>query len=78
VNITATESIFINNFIPRFFRSGISANALNEDGNGGSVFVRTDHLTIENSGTIEATNFDNIGNDDLPGTGHLMLSKSLD
>jgi filamentous hemagglutinin family protein len=68
VNITATESIFINGFIPRF-RSGISANALNEDGNGGNVFVRTGQLTIENGGTIEATNFDNIGNDDLPGTG---------
>jgi filamentous hemagglutinin family protein len=68
VDITATESIFINGFVSRF-RSGISANALNEDGNGGNVFVRTGNLTIANGGTIEATNFDNIGNDNLPGTG---------
>jgi filamentous hemagglutinin family protein len=67
VDVTATESIFINGSISRF-RSGISANALNEDGNGGNVFVKTGQLTIENGGTIEATNFDNIrGND--PGTG---------
>jgi filamentous hemagglutinin family protein len=59
VDITATESIFINGSISRF-RSGISANALNEDGNGGNVFVRTGQLTIANGGTIEATNFDNI------------------
>ncbi|MGL4883556.1 MAG: filamentous hemagglutinin N-terminal domain-containing protein, partial [Waterburya sp.] len=67
VDITATESIFISGFISRF-RSGISANALNENGNGGNVFVRTDSLTIANGGTIEATNFDNI-RENNPGTG---------
>ncbi|MEM8723221.1 MAG: filamentous hemagglutinin N-terminal domain-containing protein [Cyanobacteria bacterium P01_G01_bin.39] len=68
INITATESISINGFA-ELARSGISANAFNEDGNGGNVSINTGSLTIANGGTIEATNFDNIGNDDLPGTG---------
>ncbi len=67
VRIDATESIFIDGAIERF-RSGISANAQNEDGNGGNVFISTGDLTIANGGTIEATNFDNI-RENNPGTG---------
>ena len=67
VTINATESIFIDGLIESF-RSGISADAINEDGNGGNVFVTTGDLTIADGGTIEATNFDNIGNNN-PGTG---------
>ena len=69
VNITATESISIDGSI-ELFRSGISANALNGNGNGGNILVNTGELTIANGGTIEATNFDNINNDSVPaGTG---------
>ena len=68
VRIDASESISIDGAIARF-RSGIAANAQIEDGNGGNIFVSTGNLTIANGGTIEATNFDNIGDDDTPGTG---------
>ena len=68
VNIDASESISIDGVVEGF-RSGISANAQNEDGNGGDISIDTDNLTIANGGTIEATNFDNIGGDDIPGTG---------
>ena len=67
VTIEATESIIIDGFIEDF-RSGISANALNLDGNGGGVFIDTGKLSIANGGAIEATNFDNIGEQN-PGTG---------
>ena len=60
ITIDATESININGSNARF-RSGISANALNEDGNGGDIFISTGSLTITNGGTIEATNFDDLG-----------------
>ena len=68
VDIIATESISIDGSIERF-RSGINADALNSNGNGGNIFINTGKLTINNGGTIEATNFDNIGEDDSPGTG---------
>ncbi len=68
VTIDASESIFIDGAIARF-RSGISAGAQIGDGDGGNVVVSTGNLTIANGGTIEATNFDNIGDDDTPGTG---------
>jgi len=68
VTIDASESIFISGAIERF-RSGISANALNGNGNGGDVNVTTNQLTIANGGTIEASNLDNIGGEDTPGTG---------
>ena len=81
VMIDAGESIFINGNIARF-RSGISANALNENGNGGNVFINTGSLTVANGGTIEATNFDNIGGDDSPGLGRpgniTITANSLD
>ena len=67
VTIEATESITIDGFIERF-RSGISANALNQNGNGGDVFINTGTLSVANGGTVEATNFDNIGEEN-PGTG---------
>ena len=68
ITIDASESIFISGSIARF-RSGISANALNENGNGGNIFINTGELTVADGGAIEATNFDNIGGDDNPGTG---------
>ena len=62
ITIKATESITIDGFTERFrIRSGISANALIQDGNGGDVFINTGSLTIASSGTIEATNFDFAG-----------------
>jgi filamentous hemagglutinin family protein len=67
VTIEATESITINGFIESF-RSGISANALNQNGNGGDVFINTGKLSVANGGAVEATNFDNIGEQN-PGTG---------
>jgi filamentous hemagglutinin family protein len=67
VNITATDSIFISGSIERF-RSGISANALIENGNGGDVNITTNQLTIADGGAIEATNFDSL-EQDTPGIG---------
>ena len=67
INITATELIAIDGIIERF-RSGISADALERDGNGGNVNIVTDRLSISNGGTIEATNFDGLNVFD-PGTG---------
>ena len=55
VNINAQESIFIEGQI-RSAGSGISANALNFDGNGGNI--NSEQLTIKNRGRIEASNFD--------------------
>lgn len=49
-------------------RSGIFTNALNENGNGGDIFLRADNLTLADGGAIEATNFDSLG-DNSPGTG---------
>ena len=66
--VEATESITIDGFIERF-RSGISANAFNENGNGGDISVSTGKLTIANGGTIEATNFEDTGLVTSPGTG---------
>ena len=59
IELTASESIFIDGFIERF-RSGISANALNQNGDGGNIFINTDSLTVANGGTIEAGNFDSL------------------
>ena len=67
VTIDATESIFISGAIENF-RSGISANALISNGNGGNVNLITDRLTIADDGTIEANNFDRLGSFS-PGTG---------
>ena len=60
VTINATESIFISGFTERF-RSGISVDALINDGNSGNANIFTNKLTIENGGTIEASNFDSLG-----------------
>ena len=68
VNIEASESIFIDGSVARS-RSGIAANAVNQDGNGGDVSISTGNLSIANGGTIEATNFDNAGLELSPGTG---------
>ena len=67
VNVNARESIFISG-VTDFFRSGISADALISSGNGGNVNVFTHQLTIDNGGTIEASNFDSLGIFN-PGTG---------
>ena len=57
VNIEATESIFIDGEIEKS-RTGISANALVSNGDGGNVDILTNLLSIENGGRIEASNFD--------------------
>ena len=67
VNINATESISIDGETDSQ-RTGISANAFNFAGNGGNVEIQTKKLAIENSGRIEASNFD-ITNTYSPGTG---------
>ncbi len=67
VIVNAKESINISGSTERF-RSGVSADALISSGNGGSINVFTNKLTIENGGTIEASNFDSIG-ERTPGTG---------
>ncbi|MEM7759149.1 MAG: filamentous hemagglutinin N-terminal domain-containing protein [Cyanobacteria bacterium P01_A01_bin.40] len=67
VIITAKESIQINGADERI-RSGIFANALIDNGNGGNINIFTDLLTIEKGGTIEASNFDSLGVFN-PGTG---------
>ena len=43
------------------FTSGLFANALIEDGNGGNIRVATDRLVIDNGGRITASNFDDLG-----------------
>ncbi|MDJ0678844.1 MAG: filamentous hemagglutinin N-terminal domain-containing protein [Xenococcaceae cyanobacterium MO_167.B52] len=67
VTVNARESIIISGATD-FFRSGISADALVSNGNGGDVNVFTNQLTIDNGGTIEAGNFDSLGVFE-PGTG---------
>ena len=67
VTVNARESITISGAITRF-RSGISADALIGNGNGGDVNVFTNRLTIDDGGTIEAGNFDSLGVF-APGTG---------
>ena len=67
ITIDADGSIFIDGS-GDFVRSGISANALNDDGNAGNIFIDTGSLIISNGGAIEATNFDNLGGVN-PGTG---------
>ena len=61
VNITA-ENIFISGEDSLGFSSGILANAVIGNGNGGDVSISTNQLTIENNGTVEASNFDDSGN----------------
>ena len=68
ITINASKSINIDGSATTF-DSGIFADALNEDGNGGNIFINTGDLAIANGGTIEATNFDNLRNVDRSGTG---------
>ncbi|MGK7899468.1 MAG: filamentous hemagglutinin N-terminal domain-containing protein [Xenococcus sp. (in: cyanobacteria)] len=67
VTVHARESITITGVAERF-RSGIYADALASNGNGGNINVFTDKLTINDGGTIEASNFDSFGIF-APGTG---------
>ena len=60
LTINASESIFISGFAERF-RSGISVDALINDGNSGNANITTNQLTIEDGGTIEASNIDTLG-----------------
>jgi len=60
LTINASESISISG-TGEIFRSGISVDALINDGNSGNANVTTDRLTIENGGTIEASNIDSFG-----------------
>ena len=69
VAINAAESIFISGVnVEGDTRSGLFANALISDGNGGNVNVATDQLTIANGSTIDVGNFDDL-DDSEPGTG---------
>ena len=59
VNVNISDSIFISGVGEGdrlTFASGITANALDRNNNGGDINVVTDRLTIENGGTIGATN----------------------
>ena len=67
VTIDAEGSISIDGST-NLFRSGVSANAVVGDGNAGNIFIYTDSLSINNNGTIEATNFNNLVGL-TPGTG---------
>ncbi len=67
VTVNAREFIAING-VTENNRSGLFADALISSGNGGSVNVFTDRLTIDNGGTVEASNFDSFGENE-PGTG---------
>ena len=72
VTVDASESIFISGATKtESFRSGISADAFISSGDGGDVNVSTNQLTIDDGGTIEAGNFDNVDSLDKfsPGTG---------
>lgn len=60
LTINAADSIFISGFSERF-RSGIVVNALVNEGNGGNAKISTNQLTIQNGGTIEASDFDSLG-----------------
>jgi len=81
VNINASESIFIDG-LTALVRSGISANAINQDGDGGDVSISTGNLSIVNGGTIEAANFDTTELRSSPGTGRPgnieIVSNSID
>ena len=69
VNITAFDTINFDGNTEGFsFPSGIYANALITNGNGGNVNIISDRLIVENGGTIEVSNFDSISGFD-PGTG---------
>ncbi|MCC0176136.1 filamentous hemagglutinin N-terminal domain-containing protein [Waterburya agarophytonicola K14] len=67
VTVTATGDITIDGQSSTGRFSNISANAVNLDGNGGGVFIDTGNLFITNGGSVEATNFDSLGEN--PGTG---------
>ncbi|WP_019506934.1 filamentous hemagglutinin N-terminal domain-containing protein [Pleurocapsa sp. PCC 7319] len=61
LTVNATESIFINGLNAEGdVSSGLYANALINDGNGGNVNVITNQLTINDGGTIDVGNFDNL------------------
>ena len=67
VNINAKNSVLISKELSSS-NSGILVNALINDGNGGNVNISTGQLTVENNGTIAASNFDSSGKFDS-GTG---------
>ena len=57
LTIDASGNVFISGKTERF-RSGISANAINKNGNASNINITTEQLTISNGGIIEASNFD--------------------
>ncbi len=72
VTVNARESITISGTTEtESFRSGISADAFVSSGNGGDVNVFTNRLIINDGGSIQAGNFDNVDSLDKfnPGTG---------
>ncbi|MDJ0572210.1 MAG: filamentous hemagglutinin N-terminal domain-containing protein [Pleurocapsa sp. MO_192.B19] len=56
ITVNARESITISGATD-FFPSGINSGALISSGNGGNIKVFTNQLTIDDGGTIEASNF---------------------
>ena len=67
ITVNARESVTIKG-VTIFFRSGLFANAINSNGNGGNVNVFTNQITIDEGGTIEVGNIDSLGTFD-PGIG---------
>ncbi|MEL6927727.1 MAG: S-layer family protein [Cyanobacteria bacterium J06600_6] len=69
VNLTAFDRINFDGNVGDFnLPTGIFANALVGNGNGGSVSIVTEQLALENGGAIEVSNFDSISGQDS-GTG---------
>ena len=58
----------VDNSVESDIRSGLYAQGLINNGNGGNINVVTNQLTIDDGGTIEAGNFDEFGIFS-PGTG---------
>ena len=67
VTVSARESITITG-VTEDTASGLFANAHISSGTGGNINVFTNQLTLDDGGTIEASNFDSFGVFD-PGTG---------
>ena len=59
ITVNARESIFITD-VTDAIRSGIIANALVSYGDGGSINIFTNQLSINNGGTIEVGNIDRL------------------
>ena len=68
LDIRATDSILLSG-TSDVARGGLFANAIIEDGNGGDLRVFTDLLILRDGATIQASNFQSLGQD-RPGSGN--------